>query len=81
MTRDEFKMATFGIRYGNPQNDRARAAWRILAVWPLDAEVVAVQPSLDNTALQIHVRQPDGEIKILDAGECDETHTQSRDDL
>lgn len=34
MTREEFKMWTFGIRYGYPQTERSRRAWAILAAWP-----------------------------------------------
>ena len=34
MTREEFKMLTFGIRYGWPQDGRTRAAWAVLARWP-----------------------------------------------
>lgn len=34
MTREEYKMLTFAIRWGYPQNERSRAAWAILASWP-----------------------------------------------
>ena len=34
MTREEYKMLTFGLRWGYPQDARAKLAWKILAAWP-----------------------------------------------